>query len=395
MRTRAKRGFAMLLVMVLVGMAVILGMSYLSVASLHAGMSRNYRQAARARYLAESGLEHALYICRFHPEQIDGAFSQPLGPYYLNDDTSAQYTISARSEGLNKYTLLATAVVGGVWQGNQAVGGIRRTSSLTLTRAPVPRATRSHGLFISAGGNVQLPGTVQVNGNLYVSNELINYAAVSGNVYCSGAVLDPLHLIGGLIYQFVEPVQAPTISVQQYVQYGLNGKNYSAITCNRSTLSQNGELAGGRSITATNPGGVVYLCPTDGSSVKLTGGLNFQGTLIIDGDIVINGSNINLTAVDGYPAIVASGAVRVDNSCTDLVINGLVAADGGIVGGTGDGDNSSLTINGALYGRTGGYASTLKGTHVLNYQSALAQVYDFSLPAAQRVPKVTVTRWND
>ncbi|RPI64112.1 MAG: hypothetical protein EHM48_01360, partial [Planctomycetaceae bacterium] len=72
------------MVMILVVLAVILGTTYLSIASVKLASADNYVCASRAKYLAESGLEHAMYILQTDPAQFTGSNTKPLGPYYLD-----------------------------------------------------------------------------------------------------------------------------------------------------------------------------------------------------------------------------------------------------------------------------------------------------------------------
>ncbi|MHC4715673.1 MAG: hypothetical protein ACYS5V_01770, partial [Planctomycetota bacterium] len=111
----ARTGFALLLVMILAATGVILGVAYLSVAALKVRVSQNYQLLARARYLAESGLEHARYVLRFTPGQLTGAAGEPLGPFYV-DSSSDSYVISCTPDASvpGRYTLTTTAMVGQV-----------------------------------------------------------------------------------------------------------------------------------------------------------------------------------------------------------------------------------------------------------------------------------------
>ncbi len=56
---------------------------------------------------------------------------------------------------------------------------------------------------------------------------------------------------------------------------------------------------------------------------------------------------------------------------------------------------SDTTINGAFATMTTGYASSLSGKHVINFDGDKAATYDMTIPMAERIPTVTVTEWND
>ena len=159
-------------------------------------------------------------------------------------------------------------------------------------------------------------------------------------------------------------------------------------------MTRNDPLADGGAITSKNPAGVVYLRPRWGNTVTLRTGLKFKGTLVIKGNIRLAGRNITITPVDGFPAIVATGAVWVTSGARDVTINGLVSADYGILS-QGWTVRSRTTINGALLSKWRGYSASLMGSHRLNYDADRAKVYDMSVPSSKRVPTVTVLDWHD
>jgi hypothetical protein len=374
----------LLLVLILIAVAVILGISYLSVAALHANMGDNFGSMARARYLAESGVQHGLYILRYTPEQLTGR----LGPYYV-DSATEPYYIEGQSTGLNQYTLNSTA----------HVGNAKRTSSVTVSRDLSPRVMLTDGLMISSGSPFQ-PWGVTINGDVYVDGYLKNWAGINGNVSATGGIEDPYNRITGEKDGAADPVTIPNITIDQYITYTLNGVTYHAVEYTDANMMANDPLANGGSITADNIGGVIYCKPKSGTSIKLHTNLKIHGTLIIDGSVDLNGtacpgpSGIEITPVDGFPAIVCTGSVKLNSAAKGVVFNGLIVANQGIVpdGGTA---SASTTINGALITAINGYASGLSGAHVLNYDADKARIYNMSLPVEQKVPTVKVVNWND
>ena len=372
----------MLLVLVLVVAGVILGMSYLSTASLRVRVSHNYQSSARARYLAESGLEHGLYLLRHFLEQFEGA-TGPLGPFYV-EGASDGYFITAQvdAEVREKYTLTSTAYV----------GDATRTSSVTVYRVPAATIDMKHGLLVGAGG-VWTPSSLSMEGDIHVNGDLYNSASVLGRATATGEAID---LTGGVtegIEGNQEQVSVPLIRIADYANYNLFGRDYTAVEFTGKSLEADSPLANGGAVTADNPGGVVYLKPT-GGKIWLEDGLNFTGTLIIEGDVWLTGPNVILTAVEGFPAIVTTGSVEVRKAAVNVVINGLVAADQGIIP-SGSSTGTSTTINGALISKMTGYGSVLFGNHQLRYEEPRAAVYDFTLPPEERVPSVEILTWND
>ncbi|KKK58883.1 hypothetical protein LCGC14_3039920, partial [marine sediment metagenome] len=135
--------------------------------------------------------------------------------------------------------------------------------------------------------------------------------------------------------------------------------------------------------------------PEEYTRVILHDNLNFTGTLVIEGDVVLDGQNITLTAVDGFPAIVATGKIIITNNARNVTINGVVSAKEGIVPASDDTSNSSTTINGALVTGETGYSSSLGGTHRLNHWKGKASILDFGITKQERIPQVVVLDWND
>lgn len=160
-------------------------------------------------------------------------------------------------------------------------------------------------------------------------------------------------------------------------------------------MTQSDPLANGGAVTATNIGGVVHLKPQSGSTVTLNENLNFTGTLVIEGNLRLNGGNIVLNAVEGFPAVITTGSVIVTNQARNVTINGLLVAGEGMIPGGTTTSNSSVTINGGLIAGIRGVSSGLLGNHRVTFDSDRAQTYDLSVSPDQRKPTVTVTDWND
>lgn len=125
---RGRSGFALILVLIAVAVGVVLGMAYVSSASVKLHSSHNLLRAARAKYLAESGLQHALYVMWDNLSSIEATSStHPLGPFQT-DGTANSYEFWAVPDpcdiGLYRVTARAT------------VDGVTQKSSLTVYRSP-------------------------------------------------------------------------------------------------------------------------------------------------------------------------------------------------------------------------------------------------------------------
>ena len=85
---RQRRGFSLLIVLMLVGFASTLGISYMSSASIKSASADNMAQSVRSRYLAEAGLEHAAWMLKTNPS---GLPASPAGSYSIDSSDDGYY----------------------------------------------------------------------------------------------------------------------------------------------------------------------------------------------------------------------------------------------------------------------------------------------------------------
>ncbi|MGB2823079.1 MAG: LamG-like jellyroll fold domain-containing protein [Phycisphaerae bacterium] len=120
-RTR-QAGIAMLLVLTTIAMATVLGLSYVCVTTVKAAGSANLLKASRSRYLAESGLHHALHLLRTNSPGIAAAMeNSPLGPFHA-DGTDDSYVLYSQQTAPTSYTVTAKGTC----------RGLTRTSSVRV-----------------------------------------------------------------------------------------------------------------------------------------------------------------------------------------------------------------------------------------------------------------------
>lgn len=84
----------MVLVLILVASASVLGLTYVCRTTVKVAGSNNLLQATRARYLAESGLHHGVYLLQADPNSLSGSDVTPLGPFHV-DGTDDSYFFGA------------------------------------------------------------------------------------------------------------------------------------------------------------------------------------------------------------------------------------------------------------------------------------------------------------
>jgi len=368
---RQAGGFAMLMVLMLLAMSVVLGLSYLMSTSVKSTCSANLLRAAQARYLAESGLQHALLVLRTDPTALEStSASRPAGPYYL-DNTSNSYSFYAVQDAdtPSVYYLTATATV----------DGARQQATMKVLRSSAARHPTTPGVLIDSG-LTWLPSSVTINGPYHINGDLWNFGTISGNVSATGRIYDLSRGItqpgGGSPDQYADPIDLPDIDWRDYLDYTVNGVPCEAALLESRTFDRNNSLANGGAISTTNLARVVYLRPSYGNSCTLPDRLNFTGTLLIDGNLLLDGKNIELTAMDGFPALIVTGYVYVIDD-SRVTINGLVYAGRGFRG-SGNTRNSRTEITGGLVCLQTGYDFFLDGDHRLTYDAGRCEIYDLT-----------------
>ena len=138
-----QNGFALAAVLLLVAIASILGLGYLVSSTVRMLGSENLLRTARAQYLGESALQHALYILQKNPQLLEGSTQSPLGPYVLDDSDGCYYFSGGADETIPRRYYL---------YGEGHVGDIVRRCSYTVFRSGAVRRQVLHGMIIGGSG---------------------------------------------------------------------------------------------------------------------------------------------------------------------------------------------------------------------------------------------------
>jgi Tfp pilus assembly protein PilX len=367
-----RRGVALTLVIFVVLGVVVLGTAMLYSNTQRALSSQRCADGRRALFLAESGLVRA----RWRLGQSDtssagfwtgttGAQLDGTGDYYnitvtCSDGkytiTSTGYVLDEHGEVVARQRLVATVPACSEWDAGKAV-----FSESSLTVAPV----------------------AVVVGDVYADDSVINNGAISGDVL-SRSFVGGTGTIGGTTTQWWSgQIVGPDVQPGYYEAYELNEVTYNAAHFYDKDWKADNPRNDGGAITGSNIRGVVFCDHDEADPSKpdliIKNDVNFQGTLIIQGNLELEGDNITLRGEPGFPALIITGDVILHGSNKHRTIHGSVVV-GGWVRQDGDNQDSTLTINGALIFKDGGTFSPLlsEGSVTVNYDSPKGRIRELA-----------------
>lgn len=432
-----RRGGALVMVMITVGLASVMAISLLSSASLQAQAGNNAVRAAQAEYLAESGVNLAMFYLQ-HPDKYSG--SMPLGYYpgeanaNLGSSAGGTVTTSVTWDAVkDEYLVSSVATI----QSDQGTT-LRKVESrvkpvtsgnfnfVTPTEALIANgpvlldadmtvdAIRSTGAVALANGSrvvgnviansVSQTGVVDVTGSIKTLRQAKDELQATTPVIEStlplglGAIVDAvftaLFRVAGVATAspplgttlVPQPGYVPNLKTYRY-KNPITGivSTYSASYISSAALS-NTNIG----TTILNPAGVYW---TD-HNLSLTA-VNFNGTLLMTNNakLLINNGVTIMNPRTGYPALVADGEIDLKHGAS-LTVNGLVYAKRvtSDLNATG-----SFIVDGVLllFGDSNLLPSDrYLGTVQLKYNSARVQVGGFGVAIADTdIRALKVLQW--
>jgi Tfp pilus assembly protein PilX len=403
-RRKQPRGIALILVVGVVALASVLGWVMLSSATLQTRAAANHGRLSSADYLAESGLNIALYYLQY-PEKAPGYSTNFSGLGYWGG-TGGDISLSSSVPG---------------------------TVSVSVTQDPDDKWSYEITCTAKSGTNVDTMLTRTTGARVYVRNEyqvkhagafngnttVMPYMNFVGDVWSAktfGLRLgSPTPTVSGVVYcktlnsgvGWVTPSNgvaaipsadnpAPSIGtngLNKYPTYVIDDVTYSRDLLNVSSLASTTIDP-----TASNPAGVYYRDGSSGGDLQINDNVTINGTLIVEGNVQIRGANVVINAQNNFPGLVVTGNLEIFQSNKNLTVNGLC-----YIGGTLRSNGitpplasiSKFNVNGALLMGTTGSGSTMSGYNVLTtvtYISAKAKAPEMT--ANYRVPTgVSIVRW--
>jgi len=379
-RPRRSRGIALLLVLAAVALATIVGLAMLSSSALQAQVRSNAQQHASGEYLAESGVQAALYYLQY-PHLRPPAWGTTAG-YYVKSanvsmpDADGRFDVEVTETGARDvYQLRAV--------GRPATGG---APSVITARAKVTRASiNAAALF---GGNMNLPLGVTVDGPVQVNGTLGNLTG----------------LLVSLLYPAALPQSAYRVPTLATINY------YGADQADRKYVMPDGTVGYAQQLlaapvappvaAANNPGKVFFYSSTATPDLLLaTAGLNISGTLVVKGgSLSVRANGVQVNPVAGMPALIVEKDVNMYRTNNTIDVNGVAWIGRNITWTPllGSSTGTTLRVTGALLMPAGSLinAPGLLGGAAIRYDATKTGVPSLST-APQPGKSVTVLGWNE
>lgn len=392
-RRYARRSYVLLLVIAFVAMVTLLGLSFSQKTVTSVPQADNRVAALQAQSLAASGVAIAAQFLIYPPTGSSACSPWTgTGAGGISIDGSSNYVTVSVARSATAPRLHTITCVGTVLNSAGAVRA-KRTVVADIVLPP-PHQWCLPEAYLSNVSQI-LSAPARFTGDVVTNESISNSTAwTKSHVYAgttiqwgSGTSCGPP---AGLHPDFGRRLM-PTIVPSDYGIYTIDGQQ----TCYASpyllaNLVKNAWPCNGGAVTALNPGGVVFglYSSTGRRSLTIPTGVFFTGTIVVDGDLIIDGSSIVLTAVSGFPAIVVTGDLITSANTDNVTVNGAVLVGGEVWKG---GKRSTLTVNGPLvnHGKIGALHSSAKFN--VNGDVARGTLYNFN--GMKDTQPYSVLRW--
>jgi Tfp pilus assembly protein PilX len=379
-RINFRRGVALVLVLAAIALASVLGFAMLSSSSLQAQLSQNTTQSAAADYLAESGVQAALYYLQYPSRRPPGWDATP--GYYIH---AQNQSLGSAIGGTFDLTVQPTSK-----RDEYLIRSTGRATTSAPARSLTVRAKVKRAKITSAGhfaGNITLPTRTSVSGTIESKGTITNNTGSTLTLVADTA-LSP------------SAFEAPALGAVNFFGADTTDGKY---ICPDGTVGYAQEILAVPLVipapAANNPGQVYYyenpLLPDVNQTLPLT----INGTLVVKGgSLSVRASNFIINPLAGYPALVVEKDLNMYRTNATLAANGVVWIGRNITWTQllGANTGSKLTVKGSVL-MPSGSAIAAPGTGGLNdfqFESANVDVPDISR-TLQPGASVTILAWNE
>ena len=323
----SKKGAVLLIVLIIVMAITIFSFGFLSKSSVQLECGDSMLLRTQLDYLAESALD-LTKAKLLSPQNINGLYWQGGQVLLLEEAAEQFFDVNVIKTDNCNYTVAADAYL---LKDGQKTAHSRLNTNLRLNPA----------IAYWQGKNLPITGQVIINGDVYCSDNLLNYGQIYGDVYCAKTITNfSPGIIGGRKSNNVAaaPVSLPVLDINNFnIRYYIEDRVYSA-----GQLTEQNYMNLILEPSETNPAGVYY---RDGN-IELFGA-NIKGMLIIKDNMILRGPNtVTITATKNFPALLVGNDISFEEAETILNVTGLASVAHLI--DCKNKFNCRLSVNGAL-----------------------------------------------
>jgi hypothetical protein len=396
------------MVLSVVAIASVLGLAMLNTSALQVHAGANQAKLVSADYLAESGINIAMYYLQ-HPDRApslnaDGYWAGMNGQYHLPNGALGTLVVGVTRDASDSWTyeVAASATISADGDGSPITRNAGARVYVRNEYVMKPGAAVSNNA-ITFNGPIITTGDVYSGKTMALkigtSTPLINGAGYAPSWTTGVGYTTPRDGYRSLGSDSGTQVAPTNSDVNTYKTYDSGGTTYNASVLDALTSLLSGLLGIlTRQPSASNPAGVVYKDARSGGAFVLNDNVTINGTLVVEGDLQVKGANITINPQPGFPALVVTGNVEIFQSGKSITTNGLTYI-GGQLKSNGTpllpSLASTFTVNGGLvFGSqtTTPIAASYNVKTTLNYNAAKAQAPELS--SALRSSKgVSILRW--
>ena len=322
-----RSGAALLIVLFIVMAATILSLGFLSRSDSDLTCGRNMVLRTQMDNMALSGLTHAKGML-LSPQDVATEYWEGDQRQQLVSGSEDYYDVEVLKTSPGNYQVTCLAY-------RERAGSVIGRSSMNAEVRLDPC------IAVRTGSQWTSEPLTTVNGDVYCKGDVLAYdagATLNGDVFADSDIIATNIMGQSDTYVGVSPVNLPSLTADQFSSYYyIDTSKYLVQAIDTNSLNAETLSASG-----SNPAGIRYY---NGSTLRLEGNVNFEGTLVVNGSVTISGTANTITAVKNFPALIVNGALIIEGS-TALQINGLAMITEGIIF---TGANADIDITGALF----------------------------------------------